>query len=254
MHWEVIRAGGDNLTYLLADPATREAAVVDPLIPEETLARLRHGHWKLTTVLITHGHPDHTGGCPRLVEATGAAVRAHPAEQVAGAKAVRDGEEIPVGGLRLMVLATPGHTPGSVCYRAEDKLLTGDTVFLAGAGNCRFGGNVKDLYRSFRDQILPLDPSLELCPGHDYAQNNLGFAQSLEPDSAALLAKQAEAAKAAAAGNIPASTLAEERSYNPFFRFQEPSLIQGLARAFPELDRGDPEACFNAVRELRNRW
>lgn len=254
MHWEVIRAGGDNLSYLVADPKSRAAAVVDPLNPEEILARLQKGRWDLVAIFLTHGHPDHTGGCPRLQEATRAAVWAHPPEGITGAQSLSDGSEIAVGSLQVKVLHTPGHTPGSACYLVEDKFITGDTVFLAGAGNCLFGGNVDDLYRSFREKILSLDPALTLCPGHDYAENNLCFALSLEPESAAIQAKLGEVRKAAAQGQIPSSRLAEERRYNPFFRFAEPSLKSALARSFPHLDLGDPAACFAAVRVLRNSW
>ena len=254
MHWEVIRAGADNWSYLLGDPLTHAAAVVDPLNAEEILARLRQGRWNLVVIFLTHGHPDHTGGCPRLLEATRATVWSHPPDGVTGARALSDGSEIEVGSLQVKVLHTPGHTAGSACYLVEDKFITGDTVFLAGAGNCLFGGNVDDLYQSFREKILPLDPGLELCPGHDYAENNLCFALSLEPGSDVIQAKLSEARKAAAEGRVPASTLAEERRYNPFFRFAEAALRSALARSFPRLDLSDPAACFAAIRVLRNSW
>jgi len=254
MHWEVIRSGGDNLSYLFGDPATRQVAVVDPLNAEEIMARLRHGRWQLRAILLTHGHPDHTAGCPRLVEAFAAPVWSHPAEGIEGAKPLEDGAELALGPVQIKALHTPGHTPGSVCFLVEDMLLSGDTIFLAGAGNCRFGGKVADLFQSFQEKILPLSSHWQIRPGHDYAENNLRFALSLEPDSIAIRAKLEQARQAAAEGRVPSSTLAEERTYNPFFRFTDPALLQALTGAFPNLDVSNPAAGFAALRELRNRW
>jgi hydroxyacylglutathione hydrolase len=254
MHWEVIRSGGDNLSYLLGDPATRQVAVVDPLNAEEIMARLRQGRWQLRAILLTHGHPDHTAGCPGLLEAFEIPVWSHPDEGITGAKPLEDGAELALGPLQIRALHTPGHTPGGLCFQGEDKLFSGDTIFLAGAGNCRFGGKVADLFQSFQEKILPLPPHLQLCPGHDYAENNLRFALSLDPDSPAIQAKLEQVQQAAAAGQIPFSTLAEERTYNPFFRFQEPALLQALTKTFPNLEIANPAAAFAALRELRNRW
>jgi len=254
MHSEVIRSGGDNLSYLLGDPDSREAAVVDPLNAGEIITRLRQGRWHLRAILLTHGHPDHTAGCPRLLEAFPVPVWAHAAEDIPETQPLTEGAEIILGAVRIQALHTPGHTAGSVCLLVEDKLVSGDTIFLAGAGNCKFGGKVSDLFQSFQGKILPLAAELQLWPGHDYAENNLGFALSLEPASAAIRAKLEQARQAAAAGRIPTSTLAEERAYNPFFRFRDPALLKALAGAFPDLDVSNPAAGFAALRELRNRW
>jgi len=254
MQGEVIRSSGDNLSYLLGDPNSREAAVVDPSNAEEIIARLRQGRWHLRAILLTHGHPDHTAGCPRLLETFPVPVWAHPAEEVLETQRLEDGAEVVLGEMRIQALHTPGHTPGSTCFLVEDKLLSGDTIFLAGAGNCKFGGNVADLFQSFQGKILPLPAELELWPGHDYAENNLGFALSLEPDSPAIRAKLEQARQAAAAGKTVSSTLAEERVYNPFFRFRDPALLQALTASFPHLEVSNPAAAFAALRELRNRW
>src|SRR5512147_2813762 len=179
------RYGKDNYAYLLA--AGDDAALVDPGDPVVALgmaaARGVHPRW----ILHTHGHPDHTGGSAVLRQRTGARVLGHgadsdrfaPDEEVAGRR------ELALGALRVRVHEVPGHTPGSVLYEVEGRLLTGDTLFWGGCGNCRNGGDPARLARSFLEVIAALPGALEVHPGHDYALANLPFALELEPGNAA---------------------------------------------------------------------
>ena len=145
----------------------------------------------------------------------------------------------------------PGHTPGSVLYAWRGRLLSGDTLFWGGCGNCKHGGDPARLARSFRDVIGRLDGALAVHPGHDYAAANLPFALDLEPSNEAARA-QLEAARAAhARGEEPApTTLAAERASNPFLR-PEALLAALSARG---LDAPDATSAFLALRALKDRW
>jgi hydroxyacylglutathione hydrolase len=245
------RYRADNYTYLLADGA--DAALVDPGDPEVALALAAAHGARPRFVLHTHGHGDHTGGTAEVVRRTGAVVYGHAADapwyrpdvDVAGVR------ELALGALSLAVHETPGHTPGSVLYAWRGRLLTGDTLFWGGCGNCKHGGEPRLLARSFQDVIARLDGALVVSPGHDYAESNLPFALDLEPSNAAARA-QLDAARAAhARGEEPApTTLAAEREANPFLRpgALAPVLASRGAAA------ADPIAAFVALRTLKDRW
>ncbi|MGC3999148.1 MAG: hydroxyacylglutathione hydrolase C-terminal domain-containing protein [Anaeromyxobacter sp.] len=241
----------DNYVYLLADGP--DAAWVDPGDPEVAQAlAAAHGvapRW----ILHTHGHADHSGGSAALRAATGARVLGHgadgalfaPDEDLAG----RSG--LPLGRLALRVHAAPGHTPGSVLLEWQGRLLTGDTLFWLGCGNCRHGGDPARLARTFLEVIAPLPGGLEVHPGHDYLAANAGFAQALEPGGA-VPARLAAAERARAAGQEPAaSTLGDERAQNPFLRLDAPGVAGALRRADPAA--ASPAERFVTLRALRDR-
>jgi len=248
------RYGKDNYAYLLA--AGEDAALVDPGDPVVALGMAAahgvHPRW----ILHTHGHPDHTGGSAVLRERTGARVLGHaadaawfaPDEDLAGRR------ELALGALRVRVHEVPGHTPGSVLLEADGRLLTGDTLFWAGCGNCRNGGDPARLARSFLGPIEALPGALEVYPGHDYALANLAFALDLEPGNAAARGRLETARLSRDAGmEPPAPSLADERAVNPFLRVREPALrAEVLRRAGLDASASD-EAVFVALRALRDR-
>lgn len=247
------RYGTDNYAYLLA--VGGDAALVDPGDPVVALgmaaAHGLHPRW----ILHTHGHPDHTGGSAVLRERTGARVLGHgadarwfaPDEDLAGRG------ELALGALRVRVHEVPGHTPGSVLLEAEGRLLTGDTLFWGGCGNCRNGGDPARLARSLLTVIAALSGSLEVHPGHDYARANLPFALALEPGNAAARARlQAAQASHDAGTEPPAPTLADERAVNPFLRVGVPAVrAEVLRRAGLGVETTD-EDVFVALRALRD--
>lgn len=214
-----VRYRADNYLYLLAEGT--DAALVDPGDPEAALATAAaHGvtpRW----IIHTHGHADHTGGSAALRARLPATVLGHgadaawfqPDEDLAGRSALR------LGALELRIHHVPGHTPGSVLLEWRGRLLTGDTLFWGGCGNCRNGGDPRRLAESLIGVVGRLDGALEVHPGHDYAEANLPFALALDPGSTAARARL-EAARAArrAGQEPPPSTLAEERASNPFLR------------------------------------
>ena len=185
-----------NFNELIADPATGQAAVVDPAYEVDRLLRLlKERSWTLSLVLVTHTHPDHIDGVAEICAATGALVRvgAREAERIhASAPAARiepvaDGEQIPLGAGRLHAIATPGHTVDGRSYYTGDAVITGDSLFVGGVGRTDFpGGDAPTLYASLQ-KILALPEETRVYPGHDY-------------------------------GATPTSTVAWERDTNPYLR------------------------------------
>jgi hydroxyacylglutathione hydrolase len=178
--------------YLVADSASGKAAVIDP--GDETW-RIQHSlamhEWSLVWVLVTHAHFDHIAACGELAAAAQCPIAVHPAdlplwwmhggadifglkipEQPEPQHPLKEGEELAVGGLRLEVIALPGHSPGGVGFldRTHGWLFSGDTVF-AGGGVGRsdlLGGNETVLFQSIR-KILRLPEAIEIKPGHGEA-------------------------------------------------------------------------------------
>ena len=250
-----------NYNYLIACPESGEALAIDPLDHGKCLAAAKKNGWRITQILNTHEHHDHTGGNAAVVAATGAKVIAHhnAGMRIPGVdRGVKAGDVIKVGKtVELECLDTPGHTMCHICLRAhgsESALFSGDTLFNAGAGNCHNGGNAGDLYTTFVDQLARLPDDTRVYPGHDYIENNLRFTLAREPDNA-----DAKALLPKVQGQDPATmrvtTLAEEKRINTFLRLSSPSVIAALREAFPDLpERPDAKTVFVKLRELRNRW
>jgi hydroxyacylglutathione hydrolase len=243
----------DNYVYLIAEGT--DAALVDPGDAAAALDLARQHGVSPRFVLHTHGHPDHSGGSREIRDRLGATVHGHAGDAAwfvpdADLATVRDLE---LGALRIRVHAAPGHTPGSVLLEWRGRLLTGDTLFWGGCGNCRQGGDPGRLADTFLEVFPGLDGGLEVHPGHDYAEANLPFAIDIDPDNGPAAARLAEAREARARREEPRpTTLDEERSMNPFLRVGLPRTRDALRR------RGVPfqgvRDAFVALRRLRDAW
>ncbi len=250
-----------NFNYLIACPETGEALAIDPLDHEKCLHAAKVRGWRITQLLNTHEHEDHTGGNAAIVAATGAKVIAHhkAGGKIAGMdRGVKAGDVIRVGKtVELECLDTPGHTLCHICLRShtdQPALFSGDTLFNAGAGNCHNGGNVDDMYTSFVDQLARLPENTQVYPGHDYIENNLKFTLDREPDNAAAKALLPSVADHDPATSI-VTTLAQEMQHNTFFRLASPTVIARLRERFPDLPENlDARTVFTKLRELRNSW
>ena len=250
-----------NFNYLIACGESGEALAIDPLDHEKCLKLATARGWRITQILNTHEHHDHTGGNAAVIAATGAKLLAHAnaKDSIAGLdRGLRAGDVIKVGrSVELEALDTPGHTMAHVCLLSHTDtpaLFCGDTLFNAGAGNCHHGGHPAQLYDTFASQLVKLPDATLVYPGHDYIANNLNFTLDREPDNApakTLLGTVKDQ-------NLDAplvSTLALEKDINTFFRLRSPSLIARLREAFPELPaQPDAQTVFLKLRELRNRW
>jgi hydroxyacylglutathione hydrolase len=249
------RYGKDNYAYLLA--AGGDAALVDPGDPVVALGMAASHGLRPRILIHTHGHGDHSGGSAILRERTGARVLGDGADRgwFAPDQDLAGRAEIVEGALRIRVHPAPGHTPGSVLLEWEGRLLTGDTLFWGGCGNCRHGGDPARLARSFLAAFPRLRDTLEVHPGHDYAAENFPFVLDLEPGNEAARARLEAARSARAAGLEPAApTLGEERRANPFLRTGDAAVRAAVARRAGLDPAATDEEVFVALRRLRDRW
>ncbi|MEK9944862.1 MAG: hydroxyacylglutathione hydrolase [Alphaproteobacteria bacterium] len=250
-----------NFNYLIACPETGEAMAIDPLDHEKCLARAKDKGWTITQVLNTHEHGDHIGGNKQVVAATGAKLLAHAnaKDKIPGIDVgLGAGDVVKVGKtVELESLDTPGHTMSHVCllsHTDQPALFCGDTLFNAGAGNCKGGGHPVELYATFTGQLDKLPDETLIYPGHDYIANNLEFTLDREPDNARAKTLLGEL-EGQDLDQAFVTTLALEKEVNTFFRLHSPTVVEKLREAYPDLP-ADPSAqeVFVKLRELRNSW
>jgi hydroxyacylglutathione hydrolase len=161
---------GDNFSYIIADDTTKEAAVVDPSFNADAIIRiLRNQNLNVKYIINTHHHSDHTASNEDFRSNFGAKVVAHKLANVNKDISVVDGEVIRVGEIVIKVIHTPGHTPDSICLLVDDKLLTGDTLFVGECGRTDLpGGSAEHMYHSLFGKLMKLDDNIAVYPGHDY--------------------------------------------------------------------------------------
>lgn len=159
-------------TYLLADPTTREALLIDPVLEkvDRDLKLIGEMGLKLLYSLETHVHADHITGAGKLREKTGCRVGVcHAAGVDCADLPLAERATIQVGPLVLRVLETPGHTDTCLCYVASDRVFTGDTLFVRGCGRTDFqSGSAESLYDSVTEKLFRLPDTTLVFPGHDY--------------------------------------------------------------------------------------
>ncbi len=136
MFFRQVQLHADNFSYIIADEATREAAVVDASFNAgEILRVLKSEGFTLRYIVCTHGHSDHTAGNSELQSALGGQIVAHRLSKVRADVKVEDSQVLKVGKVVMKVIYTPGHTPDGICLLADGKkLLTGDTLFIGDVG------------------------------------------------------------------------------------------------------------------------
>jgi glyoxylase-like metal-dependent hydrolase (beta-lactamase superfamily II)/rhodanese-related sulfurtransferase len=159
-------------TYFIGSTGTREAALIDPVLgaTEEYLKFLERGGWTLRYVFDTHTHADHLSGGRLLSERTGAEYAMHrKAGSRHAALRLTDGSTLTLGGTVLEVIETPGHTKDSVTLKLPGRVLTGDFLFIGGAGRTDLpGGDPGEHWESLNRVIPSLDEDTLVYPGHDY--------------------------------------------------------------------------------------
>jgi glyoxylase-like metal-dependent hydrolase (beta-lactamase superfamily II) len=192
----------NTVSYLVADPATRQAAVIDPVLDydhkgghvttdsvEAILAAAAEAGYTIVWALETHAHADHLSGAPYIKAKTGAKIGIgehikevqrifRPVFNATDLKTdgsdfdhlFKDGERFKVGELEIEAMYTPGHTPADISYRIADAVFVGDTLFMPDYGTARAdfpGGNANQLYHSIH-KLLALPPQTRLFMCHDY--------------------------------------------------------------------------------------
>lgn len=250
-----VPAFNDNYIWWLERPGVAEVAVVDPGDAAPVLRRLADRGLGLAAILITHHHGDHAGGIAALI-------RRFPQCRVIGPRDARipgltemvgEGAVVDLDGLEasLQVLELPGHTATHIGFHGEGVLFCGDTLFTAGCGRV-FDGTFEQLAASL-ERLTRLPPDTWVYCAHEYTLDNLGFARWVEPDSLAILEREAECQARRQAGlpTVPAP-LALELATNPFLRTRVPAVIQA-AESHAGMPLTDPAAVFRALRQWKDR-
>lgn len=243
----------DNFGVLLHDPSTGATAAIDAPEAGPIDAKLEETGWKLTDILVTHHHADHTQGIRALKDKYGCRVVA-PAGEASKIPAidetVREGDTVKVGNLAANVIETPGHTLGHIAYwyHADKIAFVGDTLFSIGCGRV-IEGTPEQMWTSLK-KLRDLPNDTQIYCGHEYTLSNIKFALSIDKDNPVLTAREAQARRQVAASEptIPV-TIADEKLANPFLRADVPELASDIGMA------GKPAAeVFAAIRERKNRF
>jgi len=245
----------DNYGYLLVCEQTNKAAIVDPSEAEPVLKRIEQENVYLAAILNTHHHRDHTGGNEGLLAKHEVKVYGHTTDtaRIPGlTDGVEEGDEIRVGELRGKVLFIPGHTTGHVAYLLDNNLFCGDTLFTAGCGRL-FEGTPEQMHASLK-KLMDLPDDTKVYCGHEYTENNLRFAVTLEPKNQKVLSRleKVQALRARGAPTVP-STIKEEKETNPFLRWNSKELQASLKANTPDLAL-DPVSVFARVRKLKDAF
>jgi len=158
-----------NNAYVVADSETNDAILVDAPEGSEVLAPAAKG-LNVRRAIITHRHRDHWAGIDDLLKDFSVPVYCHDADKEPYERYVdgtlADGDEVEVGSLRLRVIHTPGHTPGSICLQVGEHLLSGDTLFPGGPGRTRSNEDLRQEIESIVSGLYTLPPEVEVYPGH----------------------------------------------------------------------------------------
>jgi hydroxyacylglutathione hydrolase len=243
----------DNFGVLVHDTATGATAAIDAPETAPVEAALAATGWKLSDILVTHHHADHTDGIPDLKKRHRCRVVA-PASEASGIplvdETVAEGDTVKVGQLAARVIETPGHTAGHITYwfEAAHLAFAGDTLFSIGCGRV-IEGTPAMMWNSLV-KLRSLPGETRVFCGHEYTLANIRFAQTIEPDNPALAARAAEAAQQVAERKptIP-TTIDSEKGANPFLRADLPEVAAAVGMA------GKPAAdVFAEIRARKNRF
>src|SRR5215831_13036822 len=242
----------DNFGVLLHDPQSGATASIDAPEAAPVEAALQKTGWRLTDILVTHHHNDHTAGIGELKARHQCRVTAPrgEAQRIAHVDAtVAEGDTVKLGTLQGRVIDTPGHTAGHISYFFPNEKLAfvGDTLFSIGCGRV-IEGTAEMMWQSLL-KLRALPDDTRIYCGHEYTKANVRFAKTVEPGNAALKAREMDVEKLLAAGQptIP-STMRAEKAANPFLRANLPEVASTVGLA------GSPAwKVFAEIRERKNR-
>jgi hydroxyacylglutathione hydrolase len=229
-----VPAFADNYLWLVHDADSDETAVVDPGDPAPVLAEAARRGWKITKILNTHWHPDHTGGNLAIKEATGAAIWGPAGEngRVPGLDhALKEGDKASIGRHLASVWEVPGHTLGHIAYIFSDDgvAFVGDTLFAMGCGRL-FEGSPEQMHRSL-ERLAELPDETRLYCAHEYTLANGRFATHAFPQNKEIAdrLRHVEQERSDARPTVP-TTVALERATNPFLLAQDVDHFAELRR------------------------
>ena len=182
-----------TFAYMVGDKQTKTCALIDPAFDTgRILKTVEQAGYRVSHLINTHGHSDHTAGNQVIKAATGAQLMIHAADaprlskmlqrafsRMLGGKGspvpdilLQDNELVEIGAASLKVIHTPGHTPGGICLYGEGHLFTGDSLFVGAVGRTDLpGGSARQLLTSIREKIYPLPGDTIIWPGHNYGSS-----------------------------------------------------------------------------------
>ena len=250
-----IPAFTDNYLWLLHDG--RQALVVDPGDAAPVQRVLNELQLQLTQILVTHHHPDHTGGVNALRESTGAVVYGPATEQIPQPFVpLREGDSVGALGIDLAVIDVPGHTAGHIAFYAPDVngkplLFCGDTLFSGGCGRL-FEGTPAQMLESL-DKLAALPEHTVVCCTHEYTLGNLRFAIAVDPENQDLANYNLHCQELRQQGQptLPTS-IAQELLINPFLRSRQPALVSSAGHF--DAAAHDDTSVFAALRQWKNQF
>jgi hydroxyacylglutathione hydrolase len=243
----------DNFGVLLHDPESGATAAIDAPEAKAVEDAVAKTGWRLTDILVTHHHGDHTAGIGALKTHYKCRVVAprNEAQRIAQVdETVGEGDTVRIGALEGRVIETPGHTAGHISYffPKEKLAFVGDTLFSIGCGRV-IEGNPEMMWQSLL-KLRSLPDDTQLYCGHEYTAANIRFAKTIEPNNKALAARAEEVTRLLAAGKatIPA-TIGAEKADNPFLRADVPEVAKSVGLA------GSPAwKVFAEIRERKNKF
>jgi len=248
-----IRAFKDNYIWLLRSGAN--AAVVDPGDAQPVLDYVARNGVNLVAILATHHHPDHVGGIADLLAARRVPVYGPRSESIpVVTHPLSECDRVSVAelGVTFSVLEVPGHTRGHIAYYGADSLFCGDTLFACGCGRL-FEGTPEQMYASLQ-KLAALPGETRVYCAHEYTLDNIRFARAVEPDNAALAAREGRERERrnASLPTLP-STLALEIETNPFLRCAQAPVVASASR-HSGARLSDPVGVFAAIRGWKNHF
>ncbi len=167
MIFKQIKSGGDrNFAYLIASDKTKQGALVDPSPdPVIVMEAIKKDGVEIMFIINTHSHIDHSGGNEYFAKYA----KSTPVHFFNASKdtAITDGQVLDIGEISLEFISTPGHTPDSICLKTEDRLITGDTLFVGKVGGTWSEEDARIEFESLK-KLIELDPNTQVWPGHDY--------------------------------------------------------------------------------------
>ena len=201
-----------NFSYIIGDEKSKDAAIVDAGWEIDKLTGIADKEkLKIKKIILTHSHYDHIQKVDELASKADAEVYFHEDDYNEIKKSIKNpsikthklknNDEIKVGNIKIKVIHTPGHTPGAICLLFENKLITGDTLFVNAVGRTDLaGGDTIKLFESLQ-KLKKLKDDVEVYPGHDY-------------------------------GEIPFSTIGNEKKNNPYFKCESKEQFLNLMGMF----------------------